>query len=140
MVVLQAGSGRAAFDCAHRVDEVEGRALVGVGVASVVISTVDLEPATCTSPARNIATAIRLIWLSSRRRGSLPAMTSRTGGGVGSGPLYEHTPAGERAANEDVVIPDHRRDTPAEVPEDNAGKHPTGEDQAEINREDDPPG
>jgi hypothetical protein len=50
----------------------------------------------------------------------------------GTGPLYEHTPEGKRAAEEDVVIPH---------PEDRADTetNPTGEDQARINREDDPP-
>jgi hypothetical protein len=52
----------------------------------------------------------------------------------GTGPLYEHGEAGQEAAREEVVVPkkpDQDDDTEAE--------RPTGEAQAEINREDDPP-
>ena len=70
-------------------------------------------------------------------------MTSQAGTS-GTGPLYEHTAAGRRAAEEDVAIPhpEGERDDGAPegpTPEDNSKGHPTGEGQAEINREDDPP-
>ena len=32
-------------------------------------------------------------------------MTPEAASGAGAGPLYEHTPEGERAAQEEVVIP-----------------------------------
>jgi hypothetical protein len=63
-------------------------------------------------------------------------MTSQSTGG-GAGPLYEHTPEGEQAAKEEVVIPGSDDDR-ADDREDEKGK-PTGEDQARVNREDDPP-
>lgn len=49
----------------------------------------------------------------------------------GTGPLHERTPAGEAAAAEEVTIPGHD--------DGDAEKHPTGEDQADENRENDPP-
>jgi len=51
--------------------------------------------------------------------------------GEGTGPLHEHTPAGEEAAQEDVDIPKPGKDT--------KGGRRTGEGQAGVNREDDPP-
>ena len=46
---------------------------------------------------------------------------------TGAGPLYQHTPEGEKAAEEDVMIPG------------SSGKQPTGADQAQENRENEPP-
>ncbi len=68
-------------------------------------------------------------------------MTSQTGTSGGAGPLYEHTPAGKQAAEEDVVIPHPEEGKDESAPADRSGPkgHPTGESQAEINREDDPP-
>ena len=68
-------------------------------------------------------------------------MTSQTGPNGGTGPLYEHTPAGKRAAEDDVVIPhpEGERDVIARDDHPDLEGHPTGEAQAEINREDDPP-
>lgn len=68
-------------------------------------------------------------------------MTPQTGTSSGAGPLYEHTPAGKQAAEEDVVIPHPEENNDAGALEDRPGPdgHPTGKGQAEINREDDPP-
>ena len=62
-------------------------------------------------------------------------MASQTSGGAG--PLYEHTTEGEQAAKEEVVIPGSDDKKPQES-DDEKGR-PTGEGQAEVNREDDPP-
>ena len=68
-------------------------------------------------------------------------MTSQTGTSGGTGPLYEHTPAGKHAAAEEVVVPHPEGEGDARTPEDHLDLkgHPTGERQAEINRQDDPP-
>ncbi len=67
-------------------------------------------------------------------------MTSQAGTS-GAGPLYEHTPLGKQAAEEDVVIPHPEGERDEGAPEDHPDPkgQPTGEGQAEINREDDPP-
>jgi hypothetical protein len=68
-------------------------------------------------------------------------MTSQTGTSGGTGPLYEHTSAGQQAAEDDVVIPHPEGARDATTSEDHPDPKgpPTGEDQAEINRQDDPP-
>jgi hypothetical protein len=58
----------------------------------------------------------------------------------GTGPLYEHSEAGKRAAEEDVVIPGSDDSEAADATEDDEKpQHPTGEQQAAINRDLDPP-
>jgi hypothetical protein len=58
----------------------------------------------------------------------------------GTGPLYEHTEAGKRAAEEDVAIPDSEGSEDADTAEaDEKQQHPTGKGQAAINRDVDPP-
>lgn len=52
--------------------------------------------------------------------------------GAGSGPLYERSEAGQKAAEEPVDIPGSK-------PEDTSGGRQTGEAQAAANREVDPP-
>jgi len=53
-------------------------------------------------------------------------------GGAGSGPLYEHGEAGQKAAEEPVHVPGSEDD-------DEKGGRPVGEDQAAANREVEPP-
>jgi hypothetical protein len=51
---------------------------------------------------------------------------------AGSGPLYEHSEAGQKAAEEPVNVPGSHD-------ENGSGGTPVGEDQAAANREVDPP-
>jgi hypothetical protein len=59
---------------------------------------------------------------------------------TGTGPLYPHTPAGLAAAEEPVHVPlpDPEREGDTE-PDSASNSHPTGEQQAEDNRENEPP-
>ena len=68
-------------------------------------------------------------------------MTWQTGTSGGTGPLYEHTSAGKEAAEEDVAVPHPEGERDGAAPDDDSDPegHVTGERQAEINREDDPP-
>jgi hypothetical protein len=61
-------------------------------------------------------------------------MADRTeqSGVAGTGPLYEHGEAGQKAAEEPVHIP-------RSEDENESGARPVGEDQAAANREVDPP-
>jgi hypothetical protein len=62
---------------------------------------------------------------------------------AGSGPLYPHTPTGLAAAEEPVHIPgldtDPERKDGTTEPDSMSNPHPTGEQQAEDNRENEPP-
>jgi hypothetical protein len=60
---------------------------------------------------------------------------------AGTGPLYPHTPAGLAAAEEPVHIPrpDPERKGDAAERHSTSGLHPTGEEQAEENRENELP-
>jgi hypothetical protein len=58
---------------------------------------------------------------------------------AGSGPLYEHTPAGEQAAAENVTIPGSSASSDDQSDNPDGPDHPTGEGQAAVNRANDPP-
>lgn len=61
---------------------------------------------------------------------------------TGAGPLYPQTPAGLAAAEEPVRIPYSGDDDDAdevEADRPDAVEHPTGEEQAAENRENEPP-
>ena len=59
-------------------------------------------------------------------------MTSPSSTPEGTGPLHEHGPAGEAAANEEAYVAGQEDQQATD-------EHPTGEPQAEENRKIDPP-
>jgi hypothetical protein len=66
-------------------------------------------------------------------------MTQHTAA-AGTGPLHEHTLAGEQAAEDDMAIPRSEDTEDKGVNDhDETREQPTSEGQAEANREDDPP-